>query len=102
MKTIKDTITFEIPSVVPMPKFDLFQKVRVIGRDRIKTGVITGICYDDLNTALLMQSDSVGWHYTVNYAVGQSQERLLQLVTNDPIDYLGEDEIEPTKVEAVA
>lgn len=58
------TLLPALPASIPPPKFHLFQPVRYNDRP----GIISGMEYLDLTTALLMGAGSWGgWEYTVNY-----------------------------------
>lgn len=74
MKTLTTPTQFTAPADIPAPKFQLFQQVSLIPRATPKrleakprSGVIVGMEYITLFTALVNSWRSYGWEYKVDF-----------------------------------
>lgn len=66
-KALKPIAQHQLPIEIPMPKFMIGQRVKACGNH---FGVITGMEYVTLFTAIAAELESDGWEYTVDFYFG--------------------------------
>ncbi|MEO1208548.1 MAG: hypothetical protein AAFX78_03315 [Cyanobacteria bacterium J06638_20] len=68
----------QVPTGIPLPQFDFFQRVswQGYGLNTTATGHVIGLYWVDDNTALMVQTDP-GWHYLVSRIFGVTDTRVV-------------------------
>lgn len=70
-------LTITVPPNIPAPKFHLFQTIHIKTDNDTETGVIVGIEYTTLFTAIANHCNTYGWEYKVDFYFEAATEKLL-------------------------
>ena len=78
-------IALTLPQGIPAPQFQLFQAVAIKSSTEPRTGVIVGLEYVTLFTAIANHDNTYGWIYEVDFYFDAPTEKLLEAIEYETV-----------------